>query len=158
MTIEELYRRYKGHILVVCRRYGRSSADAEDIVQTVFLKAWRGLGRFREGAHHYTWLYRITINECLNHIKKHRREMVTFDETIYTGGSNSNLTPAEKKLLWERAMRAVDRSERMILVLYTIEALTMNEIAEVMGISRQGLHKRWQKIRNKLGPGMRGMS
>ena len=81
MVIEELYKRYKGHIFLVCRRYIKDPADTQDVVQIVFVKAWRSIGRFENRSEYYTWLYRIAVNECLNYLKKNRYTSVSFDET-----------------------------------------------------------------------------
>ena len=150
MTIEELYKKYSAHILLLCKRYIYNNADAEDIVQTVFLKAWRSLGSFKNQAHHFTWLYRIGVNECLNYLRKHRHEQVPFDEAKYTGSAEDSLSPGEKNLFWNMIMSNLDTKEREIIFLYAFERLRMSEIAVVMQTSRQALHKRWEKLRNKI--------
>lgn len=151
MDIEELYRKYRGHIFLLCRRYIRDSAGIEDVVQTVFMKAWRSLDKFNHSSSHFTWLYRIAVNECLNYLRKNSHESIEFDEKKWFASNDDSFHSAiEKKYLWTRVIKSMDYKERIIILLYAVEGLNMSEIAEVMDISRQALHKKWNSIMIKL--------
>ena len=65
-------RRHQGHVVANCRVITRSSADAEDLAQDVFIKAFFGLRRFEGRSQFKTWLQRIKVNHCLNHLRKTR--------------------------------------------------------------------------------------
>jgi RNA polymerase sigma-70 factor, ECF subfamily len=156
MTIEELYHNYRGHILLLCKRYVRDPQDAEDVVQSVFIKAWRSLEKFQERSGHFTWLYRIGVNECLRYLKRHRRESVEFRESLWPVDSGGEFSMSERRELWKRVTSALDRKERMIIFLFAIEGLSMVEVALVTGISRQALYKRWNRIRQKVQIKLRG--
>jgi RNA polymerase sigma-70 factor, ECF subfamily len=149
MVIEELYNRYKGHILLLCRRYIKDASDSEDVVQIVFLKAWRSLEKFEDKSGHFTWLYRIAVNECLNYLKKHRHETVEFDETKWLV-QDKPFSPEEMHYLWNRILNSIDQKERSIIFLHAIEGLNISEVADVIGISRQALHKKWKSVMTKL--------
>ena len=67
-------RRYQRPLFHLCMRYLRNQADAKDVAQRAFVKAFQGLDGFRGESSFRTWLYRIAINLSLNHIRDHKRE------------------------------------------------------------------------------------
>ena len=78
---EELVRRYHSRIYGLVYGMISNREDAEDLVQEVFVKAWKALGHFREQAGFYTWIYRIALNRTINFRKRrNRRQTVDFDE------------------------------------------------------------------------------
>jgi RNA polymerase sigma-70 factor, ECF subfamily len=156
MTIEELYNNYRSHILMLCRRYVRNPADAEDVVQSVFVKAWHSLDGFQSRSGYFTWLYRIGVNECLNYLKRHRKETLEFEETRWPVDSSDEFSKSERQELWKRVTSTLNRKERMIIFLYAVEGLSMVEVADVMTVSRQALYKRWNHIKTKVKIKMRG--
>ncbi len=70
-----IVRKYQESVYWHIRRLVITHEDANDIVQDVFVKAWRGLHKFRRDAGLYTWLYRIATNEALSFLKKKKRRM-----------------------------------------------------------------------------------
>ena len=80
-AFEELVERYRGKVKTNCRHLTRSPADAEDLAQEVFVKAYFALERFEGRSAFRTWLQRIKVNHCLNHLKKHEgRRTVPIEE------------------------------------------------------------------------------
>ena len=63
-----LVRKHQYRIAALVRRHVRDPAEAEDVVQETFLRAWRALPQFRGEAQFYTWLYRIAVNTARNHL------------------------------------------------------------------------------------------
>src|SRR5499426_2998036 len=82
-AFDELMIRYERQIYRVCYRFVENREDALDLAQDVFVKAFEHLATFRRESRLKTWLYRIAINHCLNHVKKHAQEFVEISE--YTG-------------------------------------------------------------------------
>src|SRR5438034_8606350 len=82
-AFDEIMIRYERQIYRVCYRFVENRDDALDLAQDVFVKAFEHLPTFRREARLKTWLYRIAINHCLNHVKKHVQEFVEVTE--YTG-------------------------------------------------------------------------
>src|SRR6266850_7349844 len=82
-AFDELMIRYERQIYRVCYRFVENPDDAKDLAQEVFIKAFEHLPTFRRQSSLKTWLYRIAINHCINHVKKHSREFVEVSE--YTG-------------------------------------------------------------------------
>jgi len=124
-------------------------SDAADATQEVFLKAFRGIGKFRRGSSLKTWLYRIAIREALNQRRwfwRHRRHQTSIDEETPEGAAPFELedlsaTPFE--LLQAREVRAVVQSAlthvprvfRSAVILRDLEGLAYEEIAEVLEVS-----------------------
>jgi len=70
---DELVRRYQDQVYGMAARFVGQAADAEDIAQEVFLKAFRGLRGFKGDAKFSTWLYRITFNLCTDWLRRNRK-------------------------------------------------------------------------------------
>src|SRR5437870_6566748 len=81
-AFDELMIRYERQIYRVCYRFVENRDDAMDLAQEVFIKAFEHLGSFRRESSLKTWLYRIAMNHCINHVKKHSQEFV--EVTAYT--------------------------------------------------------------------------
>ena len=81
--------RYERQIYRVCYRFVDNREDAMDLAQEVFIKAFEHLGTFRRESSLKTWLYRIAMNHCINHVKKHSQEFVEVTE--YTGSVHSSV-------------------------------------------------------------------
>jgi RNA polymerase sigma-70 factor (ECF subfamily) len=131
----DLARTYRSRIFAICYRYTGNREDAEDLVQDVLLRAFRGLPGFRGEARFRTWLYRIAVNACLNWIAVQRRPGEPLPPDVVDPAP----TPAERFSRRESAAgirRAVSKlpdRQRMTLLLRVYEELSYREISEVMG-------------------------
>src|SRR5215467_15605207 len=81
-AFDELMLRYERQIYRVCYRFVENRDDARDLAQEVFIKAFEHLTSFRRESSLKTWLYRIAMNHCINHVKKHSREFVEVTDEI----------------------------------------------------------------------------
>src|SRR6476660_4185709 len=81
-AFDELMIRYERQIFRVCYRFVNNRDDAMDLAQEVFIKAFEHLPTFRRESSLKTWLYRIAMNHCINHVKKHSHEFVEVTENI----------------------------------------------------------------------------
>ena len=127
----------------------RDREEAWDLTQEVFVKVYRHLGSFEGNSSLYTWMYRITVNLCIDFIRKRRGVKVEFDDTRqHDGPVNVQLpvgTPAEpppQRLLREELVGKVNQSlerlspkHKQIIILREVEGLAYQEIADVLGIS-----------------------
>jgi len=86
-AFDELMIRYERQVYRVCYRFVENQDDAKDLAQEVFIKAFEHLGTFRRESSLKTWLYRIAMNHCINHVKKHSPEFVEVSETIGSVGA-----------------------------------------------------------------------
>lgn len=143
------------HAPVYSLLYGMlgNSADAADVSQEVFLKAFRGIGKFRRGSSLKTWLYRIAVREALNHRRwswRHLRNQVSIDAE-QDGAENAGhaameledgaATPFEQmaasevqQAVW-RGLREVPEVFRGAVMLRDLEGLSYEEVAEVLDVS-----------------------
>ncbi len=117
----------------------------DDLVQEVFLRAWKGLSKFRQTAQFSTWLYRITWNVACDRRKSFaiaRSRMVSADDAqlqnipdkAYDSISSPSLTSLHYQDLVQRGLEQLSLDHRTVLVLHDLEELPQKEVAEVLDI------------------------
>jgi RNA polymerase sigma-70 factor (ECF subfamily) len=167
-AFRELVDLYKKKVYYLALDVSRNAADAEDISQEVFLKAFRSFGTFRKGAKLGSWLYRITYNTCLDYLRRRslypeaaETDVLDRGEPVEPGPARRQaLNPgqlAEQRLLRERVDRALLKlsvQERTVFTLRHDEDLMLDEIARVMDISigsvKSYLFRGLQKLRREM--------
>jgi RNA polymerase sigma-70 factor (ECF subfamily) len=137
---EALIRRHQGFVVANCRVITRSAADAEDLAQEVFVKAFFGLRAFEGRAQFRTWLQRIKVNHCLNHLRKTRGAvMVDIEEvavedhrTLHTTASAADdLLAADDRARIVRILDAMSDTLRIPLMLRDGDGQPYEEIAAI---------------------------
>jgi RNA polymerase sigma-70 factor (ECF subfamily) len=152
VNFEELYNQFRGKVFSTAYRMVSNRADAEDITQDVFIKVFRKLDAFRGEAKLSTWIYRITVNACLDfRRRRRRRETVPLDDVAEPGAVKLSVGR-----LIESAIPELPPGCREVFVLHDIQGLKHNEIAESLGISegasKSQLHRARGLLRRKLAP------
>jgi len=136
-AFDELMIRYERQIYRVCYRYVDNREDAMDLAQEVFIKAFEHLTTFRHESSLKTWLYRIAINHCINHVKKNRQEFVEISE--YTGSVRASvhaeMEDREQRDHFRRMVKHLPPKQKAILELRINEQLSYEEIARISGRS-----------------------
>src|SRR3989442_9842439 len=136
-AFDELMIRYERQIYRVCYRFVENRDDAMDLAQEVFIKAFEHLGSFRRESSLKTWLYRIAMNHCINHVKKNSHEFVEVTE--YTGSVRatvqSQLEDREQREQFRRLVKQLPPKQKAILELRNNEQLSYEEIARISGRS-----------------------
>jgi RNA polymerase sigma-70 factor (ECF subfamily) len=150
-------------------------AEAEDMAQEIFLKAYRGLKGFKGASRFSTWLYSIASHHCLNHLQAVRRRPSSPRRAAgLIGASSHNPSVAVDRVadgapradaLLERAdlvrivqaeLAHLTEDHRIILVLRDIQGLSYEEIAETLGLElgtvRSRLHRARLEMKARLGP------
>jgi RNA polymerase sigma-70 factor (ECF subfamily) len=163
-AFEQLARRYSSRILATSRRILRNSADAEDNVQNVLVKAYTNLCQFQEAALLSTWLTRITINEALMKLRseKHRVNAATATESVgktQTAACTSRISPEAQCIARELALKAVKSISptlRDAFVLYAVEGWTQTELSRTQGIALQTVKTRIFRARRKMKAHLEG--
>src|SRR3989338_4957663 len=105
-AFETLVRRYQGWVFTLALRMLGDRAEAEDLAQEIFLKAYRGLKGFKGASRFSTWLYSITSHHCLNHLKARRRQLQHLGRGGDRPGAVGNDPPAPVDRLADEAPRA----------------------------------------------------
>jgi len=132
-AFDELVRRHQRSLWRVARRYVKNDADAADVAQQAFVRAFRALDGFRGAASVRSWLYRIAINLSLNHVRDHAREIV--EEEVPDAGVGA--TGAQRIIADEEAARLrtaiaeLPPKQRMVLELRVFDDLSFREVAEL---------------------------
>ena len=136
-AFDEIMIRYERQIYRVCYRFVENREDAMDLAQDVFVKVFEHLPTFRRESTLKTWLYRIAINHCLNHVKKHSQEFVEVTE--YTGSirptAQAQLEDREQREHFRRMVKRLPPKQKAILELRINEQLSYEEIARISGRS-----------------------
>jgi RNA polymerase sigma-70 factor (ECF subfamily) len=159
-AFEELYRAHAGKLFsVACRMVG-NPADAEDLLQEIFLSAHRKLGGFRGDSALGTWLYRLATNHCLDYLRSRaaRAGQVTDaldEEPAPCDTGRARLSEqAITKMDLERALARLPEGCRAAFVLHDIQGLEHAEVAEALGIaegtSKSQVHKARLRLRALL--------
>lgn len=161
---EELVRRYYSKIYGLVYGMVSNREDAEDVVQEVFVKAWKALGHFREQSGFYTWIYRIAVNRTINFRKKrNRRRTVDLDEfdpdikqaesykEFSSKGSvlrKMNLSEFQKKM--NEALETLSDKHRAVVIMHDVQGMSHGEIAKVIGCSEGTARSRLFYARKQL--------
>lgn len=129
--------------------------DAEDLTQEVFIRVFQSLDSFRGNAEFSTWLYRITVNICLNHLNKNRgRGIIQFAEDMMQSLFNKagvNKNPVEELIEVERetairnAIDSLPEKQRTTFILSKYDELSQKEIAQIMQISEGAVEQHLQR-------------
>jgi RNA polymerase sigma-70 factor (ECF subfamily) len=133
-AFDELVRRHQKALWRVARRYLRNDADAADVAQLAFVRAFRALDGFRGAASVRSWLYRITINLALNHVRDRNRER---PEEIEDHCLTTTATGPQRIIEDEDAERLRDAiaelppKQRMVLELRVFDELSFREVGEL---------------------------
>ncbi|HYG18326.1 MAG TPA: sigma-70 family RNA polymerase sigma factor [Ohtaekwangia sp.] len=130
-----LYDRYCRKMLVVCLRYSKSTAEAEDILQEAFVKVFHGIKNFRQESKLETWITRIMVNTALNVQRKklYLYPMVDVEEINLPAGEVSISNIHFEQLL--EMIQALPHGCQIVFNLFAIEGFSHKEIAEQLGIS-----------------------
>jgi RNA polymerase sigma-70 factor (ECF subfamily) len=136
-AFDELMIRYERQIYRVCYRFVENRDDARDLAQEVFIKAFEHLPSFRGEASLKTWLYRIAMNHCINHLKKNSHEFVEVNE--FTGSVRptvqAQLEDEEQRNRFRKMVKRLPPKQKAILEMRINEQLTYEEIARMSGRS-----------------------
>jgi RNA polymerase sigma-70 factor (ECF subfamily) len=164
-----LVRRYQHKIVNLVSRYVYDHAEAADVTQEAFIKAYRAIGDFRGDSAFYTWLYRIAINTAKNYLVSMGRRPPGTDidaedaVQIESGSALRVISTPERALLTaeiaqtvQRAMEELPEDLRTAITLREIEGLSYEEIAQAMecpiGTVRSRIFRAREAIDKELRP------
>jgi RNA polymerase sigma-70 factor (ECF subfamily) len=169
-ALEALMTRHAGRVYRLAYGITRNPADAEEVVQDVFLTVVRKGGSFEGQATLATWMYRVTMNAALNRRRGKRRELEvsleehlpTYTEDGHRAGDRSDLlvdwssTPEDRALsgesrrILESAIDSLPEHYRAVLILRDVEELSNEEVASIVGDSLASVKSRLHRARMAL--------
>lgn len=130
-----IYERYEQPLLHTAVRMLGQLQDAEDAVQMTFLKLYRGIQNYNYSSRFSTYLFRILMNACFDILRKRKRLRIhTLEETNASFHSRH-----EEKMALEEAIQALPERMRACFILFAVEELKQDEIAQIMNITPGGV-------------------
>lgn len=156
-AFESLVHKHQKNVLNLVYRYLGDATYAEDVAQEVFLKVYRARAGYEPKAKFSTWLYRVTVNHCLNEIRSRRSQpprMEIVDDLAPGETEEDRLTRQEIQHAVKAAIDALPENQRMAVILARYEDLSYEEIAETMQVSLEAvkslLHRAKDALKEKL--------
>jgi RNA polymerase sigma-70 factor (ECF subfamily) len=155
-----LVRKHQKGVWRMVRRYVRSDADAADVTQQVFVRAFRALAAFRGAATVRSWLYRIAINCSLSWIRDHKREQpaeIAEDEAslVVAPIGTSRLSDGQDGARLRAAVAQLPPKQKLVLELRVFDDLSFKEVAELADCSENtakvNFHYAVKRLRDILG-------
>lgn len=149
----QLYNQYCNGMYIVAKRFLKDTADAEDVVQEAFIKAFTKLHQYKAEVTFGAWLKRIVVNKCIDFLKSKKQQLVELDEVQLKVVD----TPKDDKWLVEEAItlneikfaiNELPDKYRYVVMLYLIEGYDHQEISEILDISE--VASRTQLSRGKV--------
>jgi RNA polymerase sigma-70 factor (ECF subfamily) len=162
-AFEELVRRHQHRVFAVAGGILRRREDAEDIAQQVFVKAYFSLKRFDQRAAFSTWLYKITVNECWDLLRKRKVRPLVYESDLSEeqarqfGATDERASEepdiSEKLVARQRVqnlMAGLDERDRTMLILKEVEGFAVEEIAEILGLNANTVKVRLFRARRRV--------
>jgi RNA polymerase sigma-70 factor, ECF subfamily len=162
-AFEILVGRHQNRVLAVAGGILRNKEDVEDIAQQVFLKAYFSLKRFDQRAAFSTWLYKITVNECWDLLRKRKVRPLLYEAELseeqarqYQASEEvADRTPDVSERLAsqqqvEMLLDCLEERDRMMLMLKEVQGFSVEEIAEILEINGNTVKVRLFRARQKI--------
>lgn len=158
-AFEALLRRHQDRIYRIALRMTGSPTDAEDIAQDVAVQVWRALTTFTGSSTFSTWLYRIVVNRCLNHLRAQRvtgrrTEPLLESDHPSTAGPEARVLDGARVDAAAVALGALPTDQRAALVLCQIEGLSYREAAAATGVTEAAIRSRLERGRRNVTAAM----
>lgn len=163
-AFREIYRTYRQPVWNIVLSLVGDPVQAQDIVQVVFFKAFRGLGGFRFRAALLTWIFRIARNECRNHLRRRDLPAVPLDGILGSryeadGAGRPDTAPARADAV-KRAVLGLPIKMREVVVLRYQQDLSYDEISRILrcpaGTVASRLNRALAELGSRLAPGEDG--
>lgn len=147
-----LFDTYAGKVMGICIRYMKDRDEANDLLQESFIRIFNGLKNFRKDAPLDAWIRRITINTCLEHLRK-SNELNKVSDKDPAEEEQASFENPDQALQAEDLIKIIQNlptGYRTIFNLYAIEGYTHKEIAEQLGISEGTSKSQYSRARQEL--------
>ncbi|CAM5779244.1 RNA polymerase sigma factor [Ottowia pentelensis] len=168
LAFEAIMRRHNQLLFRTARSMVKNDAEAEDVVQEAYLRAWRALGSFRADAKLSTWLVRIVANEAFGRLRRKHAPVIPLDAAMISPepAIQAALTDEPERQPEPAAMRAELRqllesridhlpdAFRTVFMLRAVEELSVEEVAQALGIPEATVRTRFFRARGLLREGL----
>jgi RNA polymerase sigma-70 factor (ECF subfamily) len=163
-AFQALVERHRAMVYRVAYQFAGNHHDAEDIAQEVFIKIYRSLDRFRQDAQLTSWMYRIVMNACIDHRRRHRvsSSATAGDEAEYRMLNAAEETPGPEERAYageigevlEFEIGRLPKGQRIVFLMRHYQGMKLCEIAEALGLAegtvKRQLHAAVHRLREAL--------
>ena len=160
-AFEQLVEHHQRKVLTTAWRMLGNREDARDAAQEVFLRVHKYLKSFRTEQEFAGWLYRIIVNVCRDHARKHgrshqfasfesERDAGAFEELVSNEDIESNAIRSQERALVAEALATLSNKERAALVLRDLEGLSTKEVAQALGSTQTTVRTQISSARAKI--------
>jgi len=163
LTFQEIFNHFKTLVYNMALHYTNNVEDAEEVSQDVFIKIYKHMGSFKNHSELKTWIYRITVNQCLDFLKsKNRKWQHLFFSINQFNSKESYGQPInikhpgieiEEKEGLQQLMRNIynlPEKQKTVLILLKIEGLSQKRVAEIMEIKEKAVESLFQRAKQNL--------
>jgi RNA polymerase sigma-70 factor, ECF subfamily len=148
-AIEYLVNNYQKKVIKTAYYFLSNMEDAEDLSQEVFLEILKSISRYKKNSSLYTWVYRITVNKSLDHLRRQKRKKIlqtagTFLNISSDGTNRDEIRlvtmdtrneDKEKRKILDNAVNSLPENQKIAFLLNKYEELAYKDIAEIMNLS-----------------------
>jgi RNA polymerase sigma-70 factor, ECF subfamily len=162
-AFEELIRRHQQRVFALVGGILRRREDVEDVAQQIFLKAFLSLKRFDQRSAFSTWLYKISVNECWDYLRKKKVRPLVYESDLseeqvsrLDGIVSRDCPPAgpseraETRELLERLLEKLPDQDRQLLLLKEVEGFSVEELAEILALNVNTVKVRLFRARGRI--------
>jgi RNA polymerase sigma-70 factor (ECF subfamily) len=165
-AFEELVSRYESKVMNLALRFTRNQEDAEEVVQDVFTTLYRKLQGFEGKSAFSSWLYRIVVNASFMKLRKRKQQTTLHledlvqergvDKDLLLGGTRYDSIPSHRELreVLQGAIDKLPEQYRSVFILRDVDALSNEEVAEILDLSvpavKSRLHRSRLMLRKRL--------
>jgi RNA polymerase sigma-70 factor (ECF subfamily) len=163
IAFREIVERYQNKVFSIIYGILRNHNDAEDIAQQVFAKIYFSIGNFDFRSSLLTWIYKITVNECYDYLRKKRVRKLVYESDFSEEDSllMENSEPAsdhkpavdttlERRDYLMKLLSKVSEEDRMLILLKEVEGHSVEELAEMTGLNENTIKVKLFRTRQKL--------
>jgi RNA polymerase sigma-70 factor, ECF subfamily len=163
LAFRELVDRYQNKVLSIVHGVLRNHNDAEDIAQQVFAKIYLSVGKFDNRSSLLTWIYKITVNECYDYLRKKRVRKLVYEsdfteeenQRMDNSASGADTAPTadvnlERRDLVLKLMGKISDEEKQLMMLKEVEGHSVEELAQLTGLNENTIKVKLFRTRQKL--------
>ena len=166
---QQILENYRGALFNLLYKMVRNKEETEDLVQEAFMKAFNALPSFNEEYAFSTWLYKIAVNNCIDHMRKKRLKTFSINKPVQskdgeldrefpdtTTSPDKAMLTAERSKLIETAIHELPENYKIAIVLRHTEEKSYEEIAEILNIPLGTVKARIFRAREMLKKKLKG--
>jgi RNA polymerase sigma factor (sigma-70 family) len=153
----ELVNRYKDLVFTLALRMLKNREEAEEVSQDTFIKTYRSIHKFKGDSKFSTWIYKVAYNSCLDQIKKNKKYLNDVEINEFTEHQVKTMDNAfdvlveeERNQLIRDCLHLLPSDDSFLLTLYYFEEQTLDEIANVVGLTSNNVKVKLFRSRKKL--------